>query len=550
MPAVVDPAVPPVAGRVARTLDELRDEPSVFDDLHVEARRVLDRNPEPRNLRDVAVALESMGYTPSQARTLGFDSVFDLALAVFDLAYLYWVPREVEPAPPRNTWRTWVADYLAGSWYGLPWILSLVVLFVGKVALWSSLEATPQVSAVVSLAFFLAAALAGATSQLLARKGAFYYLQGNFTLVRWVVVRVLGYGAAATGLVVAVAYAAYVVPVYGLRLALIFVEFAVAIFAFLVSAAPLYMLKRFVTLAVATVVALGVTLLGAHLLAGSPAGVRHAQLLGLAVGSGAMVVIAVSFLAVRADTDLSTGDPLEAVKPPTLRVVLWHGLPYAVYGFAYFALILSPPLVAGFAYGGFFGVHRFVYPPTLEGAVDIALLELVVLLGLVHASLERFGRRLRPLLTARRLDRWRDARRDLGREWWSSVTVVACASALVAWAAPTVLVAVLPAALTGPVREAGGTAALRVAAVGFALVPVGMLCSQYLFFLSRPAVPVAASVAGALVAMVTAGLLVSGGDLTLAAWGLVAGGAVFAGGTAVASHRALAAGEESFYASF
>jgi len=550
VPAVVDPAVPPVAGRVARTLDELRDEPSVFDDLHVEARRVLDRNPEPRNLRDVAVALESMGYTPSQARTLGFDSVFDLALAVFDLAYLYWVPREVEPAPPRNTWRTWVADYLAGSWYGLPWILSLVVLFVGKVALWSSLEATPQVSAVVSLAFFLAAALAGATSQLLARKGAFYYLQGNFTLVRWVVVRVLGYGAAATGLVVAVAYAAYVVPVYGLRLALIFVEFAVAIFAFLVSAAPLYMLKRFVTLAVATVVALGVTLLGAHLLAGSPAGVRHAQLLGLAVGSGAMVVIAVSFLAVRADTDLSTGDPLEAVKPPTLRVVLWHGLPYAVYGFAYFALILSPPLVAGFAYGGFFGVHRFVYPPTLEGAVDIALLELVVLLGLVHASLERFGRRLRPLLTARRLDRWRDARRDLGREWWSSVTVVACASALVAWAAPTVLVAVLPAALTGPVREAGGTAALRVAAVGFALVPVGMLCSQYLFFLSRPAVPVAASVAGALVAMVTAGLLVSGGDLTLAAWGLVAGGAVFAGGTAVASHRALAAGEESFYASF
>jgi len=550
VPAVADPAVPPVAGRVARTLDELRDEPSVYDDLHVEARRVLDRNPEPRNLRDVAVALESMGYTPSQARALGFDSVFDLALAVFDLAYLYWVPREVEPEPPRNTWRTWVADYLAGSWYGLPWILSLVVLFVGKVALWSSLEATPQVSAVVSLAFFLAAALAGATSQMLARKGAFYYLQGNFTLVRWVVVRVLGYGAAATGLVVAVAYAAYVVPVYGLRLALIFVEFAVAIFAFLVSAAPLYMLKRFATLAIATASALGVTLLGAHLLAGSPGGVRHAQLLGLAVGSGAMVVIAVSFLTVRADTDLATGDPLEAVKPPTLRVVLWHGLPYAVYGFAYFALILSPPLVAGFVYGGFFGVHRFVYPPTLEGAVDIALLELVVLLGLVHASIERFGRRLRPLLSGRHLDRWRDARRALGREWWSSVTVVACASALVAWAAPTVLVAVLPAALTGPVQEAGGTTALRVAAVGFALVPVGMLCSQYLFFLARPAAPVAASVAGALVAVGTAGLLAAGGDLTLAAWGLVAGGAVYAGGTAVASHRALATGEESFYASF
>ena len=167
----------PIPGRVAANLDELRATASVYDDLHVEARRVLDRNPEPRNLRDVAVALESMGYTESQARALGFDSVFDLALAVFDLAYLYFVPRDVVAAPPRNTWRTYLSDYVAGSWYGVPWILSLVVLFVGRVALWSSLEASPQVSAVVSLAFFVAAALSGATSQMLARKGSFYFLQ-------------------------------------------------------------------------------------------------------------------------------------------------------------------------------------------------------------------------------------------------------------------------------------------------------------------------------------------------------------------------------------
>src|SRR5664279_5459629 len=103
----VDTDAPPTGpvGHVARSLDELRTESSVYDDLHVEARRVLYRNPEPRNLRDVAVALESMGYTTSGARARGFDTVFDLATAVYDLTYLYYVPQPAAVAEERGTWR-------------------------------------------------------------------------------------------------------------------------------------------------------------------------------------------------------------------------------------------------------------------------------------------------------------------------------------------------------------------------------------------------------------------------------------------------------------
>lgn len=540
----------PTPGWVPRTLDEMRDDSPVYDDLHVEARRVLDRNPEPRNMRDVAVALESMGYTERQARALGFPGIFGMALAVFDVAYLYYVPREEEPEPETNPVRTYLTDYVAGSWYGIPWILSLLVLFVGRVALWSSLEASPQVSAVVSLAFFVAAALAGATSQMLSRKGAFYFLQKNFALVRWVIARVITYGAAAAILAVALTYALYVAPVYGLRLGATYAEFAPAIFAFLVSAAPLYMLRRYGTLAAATAVALGVTAFGAWLVAGTSAGVRHAQLLGLAVGSGAMVVLAVSFLTVRARTTHHESERQAAVEPPVLRVVLWHGAPYAAYGFAYFLLILGPALVAGIAYGRYLGVNRFVYPSTVEGSIDLALLELVVLVGLVHASIERFGRRLAPLLSGVRLDRWPAARRALVREWWTSVSVMAAASALVAWIAPTVLLDILPGSVTASVQSAGGSEALHVAVVGFAIVPLGMLCSQYLFFLNRPAAPLAGIVGGGVVTIASSSLLVAGGDLAAVAWGLVAGAAVYTGVTLIASFRALAAGEESFYASF
>ncbi len=537
-------------GQVPRTLADLRDEPAVYDDLHVEARRVLDRNPEPRNLRDVTVALESMGYTTSGAEELGFETVFDLAVAVFDLTYLYYVPRSHTPPERQRSWRRFVDDYLSGSWYGVPWIMSIVVLFVGRVALWSSLDATPQVAAMVSLAFFVAAVLSGAASQMLARKGTFYFLQRNYALVRWTVVRFLVYSMATAVLVIAALYAGYVVPTYGLHLGEVFAEFAAAIFIFLVSAAPLYMLRRFYTLALATGLALVVTLASARIFSGASSGVRHAQLLGLAVGSGAMVVIAASYLAMRSDTGSTSSDSLTVVKPPELRVVLWHSAPYAVYGCAYFVMILVSSVVVGFAYGRGLGVSQYVYPSTFEGSFDLALLDLVILLGLVHASIERFGRRLIPLLEHHTLDRWDQARVALRREWSASVTVLLLVSATVALALPGLLLVLLPASLTAPVRAPGGYGALLVTSLGFAMVPIGMLCSQYLFFLGRPRAPVTAAVAGAIVSAIATAVLVADGDLNRGSWGLLAGTAVYALVTGVSSYRVLSAGEESFYASF
>jgi hypothetical protein len=140
-----------------------------------------------------------------------------------------------------------------------------IVLFFGRVALWSSLDSTPQSEAMVSLAFFLAAVVAGGCSQMIGRRGPSTSCRRT---TRWSEVDggplhdlQLLHGA----LVIALAYTFYVVPYYGLHLGELFVEFAVAIFVFLLSAAPLYMLRRFYTLALATGLALVVTLAGAHL---------------------------------------------------------------------------------------------------------------------------------------------------------------------------------------------------------------------------------------------------------------------------------------------
>jgi hypothetical protein len=531
-------------------LDELRDQSSVYDDLHVEARRVLDRNPEPRNLRDVTVALESMGYTTTGAEALGFDSVFDLATAVYELTYLYYVPPVHAVPEPLGAWRRFADDYLAGSWYGVPWIMSVVVLFFGRVALWSSLDSTPQSEAMVSMAFFLAAVLAGGCSQMIGRKGTFYLLQKNYSLVRWTVTRFVVYSGSLAALVIALSYTFYVVPYYGLHLGELFAEYAAAIFIFLLSAAPLYMLRRFYTLALATGLALAVTLVTARLITTDSPGFRHAQLLGIAVLAGAMVVIAASCLAMRSETGPGGSDSVDVIKPPELRVILWYTAPYAVYGMAYFVMILVSPMIVGFAYGHSIGVDQYVYPSTFEGSVDLALLDLVVLLGLVYASIERFGRRLRPLLENQALDCWRQARATLRREWAVAVSVLAAASGLVAWLLPKVLLALLPSGLTASVRTPGGLSVLEVASFGFAVVPIGMLCSQYLFFLSKPRWAVGGAVAGACTTTVVTVLLVHSGSLTNASWGLLAGSTVYALITGLASFWVLSAGEESFYGSF
>lgn len=313
-------------------------------------------------------------------------------------------------------------------------------------------------------------------------------------------------------------------------------------------------------LAAATGIALVVSLGAAKLFGHGNTGVRHAQLLGMAVASGAMVLVVASFVSFRRKTKGGDGGPGGAasggtvpgdvVAPPELRVVLWHLAPYALYGFAYFALILVDRIVAGFAYGHALGLDQYYYPSTYEGSVDLALLELVVLLGLVHALVERFARQIVPLLERYPLDRWRQVRRELRRFWIHSVLGLAAVAAVAAAVLPVAIVHLLPGFLTVAVRTPGGMDALRVASVGYALVPIGMLSSQYLFFLGRPRAPVLAAVLGACASLVTAVVLTSGGRLDLGSWGLLAGAGVYALVAGLASWRAISAGEESFYASF
>lgn len=536
-----------------------------FEDIHALARLVLARNPAPRNLLDVAVVLEGEGYVDAVARRLGYPDVFRLAAAVEEVVPLYQLPGALHPPVPEGWARRAAADYLRGLGYSLPWVLSVAVLFLARVALWSAFATAPRIATVISLAVFTATLPAGAVAQMMARRGLFYFLQQNRPLFRWTLSRFLIHGSAASLLLIALVYRFFIAPLYSRPQGVVYLEFALAILAFQLALAPLYLLRRVGSLAAATGAALAVTVLAARLLwplAGpaslAAADLRRAQLLGLAVGAAAALTAAFGAVRVRqAEASLVGAHPLalappERVRPPHGGVVLWMTLPYGLYGAAYFALLFADRLVAGIHYGLTLGRGTYFYPAAYEAAGDLALLTLLPLVALVFLFIEDFGRRFPLLARTIPLAQYRKLRSALSRRFLAQMAGMVAAGIVLAHWVPGLVLGHLPPSLIAPLlgREAAPyRAALGLAALAYGILPAGLLAGQYLLFLGRPRAPLLAALLGTALSLAVAIAAVRGGDAR-AAWGLLTGVSCFTAYTAVAAYHSLSRGEERFYAAF
>lgn len=527
------------AGGTPLTVDE-------FDDLHLDARVLLDQHRQPRTINEVAIALEAAGYTPQIVRQRGYRDVFEQAAAVHKYISLYDIADRSQAGQAVSLRRT-ARAFASGWWQGVPWVLAFGMLFGGRVALWSSMNADPQVASVISLAFFIAALLAGATSQAFIRKGTFYFLQGNWVLVSWVLRTGTLYAGATAVLVIAVADTWYVLPHYGPRLSLLFLEFSGTIFVFLVASVPLCMLQRFTTLVLAIAAALAVNITMARVLGADASTAQRATRLCLTVLLGSLVVLAVSCWAVWRPGDRGSGRA-GRVRPPETRVVLWELAPFAAYGVAFTGLVLADRLAVGTAYGHAIGLGwSYAYTPTYEGSVDLGLLNLVVLAGLGNACIQVWGWYFTRTLRAFRLADGPRLRSGLRRMWAVLLVCFTVIALAVGFLSPLILRAVLPAVVTASLRQPGGMRTLQIASLGYALVPVGTFCCQQLFTLGRIRAPLAAATCGAVAGIGVAGLVAVAGLIPLASAGLLAGAATYLAVSAWFAGRAHTRGDEAFY---
>ena len=122
--------------------------------LHMAARTVAGRCPAPLNAMEVAVVLETCGYTATRASALGADGLLDLGTKVLGLMSLYASPTTAaEPAPieegPRSNR---LVDFSRGLVYSSPWLVSIITMVVAGVSFWSSKIAIASVANAVTLA--------------------------------------------------------------------------------------------------------------------------------------------------------------------------------------------------------------------------------------------------------------------------------------------------------------------------------------------------------------------------------------------------------------
>ncbi|HTZ09283.1 MAG TPA: hypothetical protein VMB72_09435 [Acidimicrobiales bacterium] len=509
--------------------------------FHVAARTVVGRCPAPLNAFEVAVILETCGYTATRARSLGAQSLPDLAQHVFDLVPLYASSVEREAAEPVSVKATapGLVDLARGFAYSSPWLVSLATLLIAGVSFWSSDVAIPSIANTVTLATAVALLVTGPFIQAFGRRASFYIGLDDQGMVVRITRLTLELGLAATLAACLVVFAGRDLLGAGTpattRLG---IAAGVSIAALQLGLAAFYVRRAF--LAIGVVVLTGA---GALLLLVARAGSY--------VDPTMLVVWQIRLVALMAAVCWVMSAWWLLRVPPTDHAPLWRPswsalgravAPYALYGVAFFSLVVLPQLVSCGVLEG-----RYSFNPVFAMTSGTALVVLVPLLAQTVASTER--------LVVQQLPAWLTqftvgevgGFRERVRQYWRSQLAMLLGLGVVTAAAVLVVAPTLGAKvpLLADLGHYPGLLAASVA--GYLLLGTGLFAAQLLFSLSAPMRPLAAGGAGCAALAVGSLATIGFGPTVSATAGLVCGAAAYAVTAVLLARDAFAHADLTYY---
>jgi len=513
--------------------------------LHMAARTVLDQCPTPLNALEVAVVLETCGYTSTRASALGADGLLDLGAKVLSLMSIYSSPASSAQTGPAEDPRRWtgIADFARGLVYSSPWLVSILTMVVAGVSFWSSSVAIPSVADAVTLATALALIVTAPFIQAFGRRASFYRGLGDQGMIVWITRWTLELGFVVTGVSCLVFYLLRSVASRGGTPATDRLGLAagLAIAALQVGLASFYMRGAFLSM-------------GVIMVSGAVALVWHVEHAGAYLDPVALIVWQLRLVASMAAACWLLSAwwllrvPSSGASPlwrPSARAVMRSVVPYAGYGLGFFALVVLPQIVSG----GLLEA-RYSFNPSFTLTSGVALVVLVPLLLRAVATTENLLTRQFPSS----LRHWKVAeiggfRREMRRYWRGQLATAlgfgVVSGLVVVFGAPRLGVS-LP--LLGDLARHQGL--LAACAVGYVLLGLGLLCCQLLFSLSAPTWPLAAACGGCASLFVASGATMSDGATAAAAVGLVAAAGVFAVIALLGAHRAFSRADLAYYRTF
>ena len=522
------------------------------DDLpvHLAVTTVLMKCPHPLSAIEVAVVLETCGYSPGRVRATGAADLMELARAVYALVPVYAQGQtsaaqdvEDEPDAPQGHVRLALEaarSFCKGLLFSAPLLVSLSTMLVAGVSFWSSKVELPSIASSVTMSACLALIFTGPFIQAFGRRASFYLGLGDNGMLAYLTKRVLG-----TGMIVAFSacFAAYFIrtvlsaggPPAANRLGL---ATGLAIAALQLGLAPFYLRNAMIPMMVivggaGALLAWHATHLGAYI---DPVNLAVWQV-RLVASMAALTWMVDGWWLLRSPEARHHSGGERRLWKPSGPAVARAVAPYGAFGLAYFCLVSLPQLISGGAWLG-----RYGFNPQFSLASGMALVGLLPVAGFGAVAADRITRHVLPAtLENERIGSVGRARAVLRRHWRAQLLWAAVAAAGAAAAVDLVLPAIAHSWLV-----AHGMAAhpglLYACSAGFFFFSIATFASQLLFGLSSPGYAVASALAGAAVLLVSSGALSLSGATSLAA----AAAAGFAAGSAVFAVLAVAAGDRAF----
>jgi hypothetical protein len=493
---------------------------------HELATEVLRHTGTPRDAWEITAHLEVMGLRDADARaTYDHRDLFELGRSIYDMVQRGVVAPPAEPhesAPAPSPVRDFLGHYVAGSIFAVPMLLQAAAILTWGYGLWGALDVDVRIGTAIALGFVASYVLTGGFVQAITRRALFYKFQQEPELARWVVLRgwwiaarvVIGVGVPA-GLAFNALYRFLpwdmfvVATLYYVSLSLLWLSWSMV-----------YVTGGRYRIALVTAAALVVVVVLARyfhwsVIAANTVGLLAASAMSLALG-------------VRALGGFTRPTP---PNPPRLTVLIYATSSWFLYGLLYNTFIFADRVMAWTARTGREDLppYSFWLSARYELGLDLALLVVMLLSGVVEASVQTFSQRLVPVEKGL-------AGGDRARlaEWFLSfhrrrtwLLVPAAFAAVGIARAGVALVAGLPDPdIRVAMTSASAMSAFWMAVVGYTLLMFALQNTLLLLTLSRVELAVRA-LAWALAVNLTVGFVASRAiDYTGAAAGLVAGAAV------------------------
>lgn len=490
--------------------------------------QVLEKHLHPEDEYEVVALLESFGWTDNRVLAeLGLPDVFELARELVDYgrhSIEITANDYTERPSPWSVLKEYISQFIRGTIFALPMVLSIVAMLTLRFSLWSYQYLSTRTATAIAVGTLLSFISVGGFMQAMARQGYFYMFQGHYQMMRKMTLRLIMLGMAVSLLI----------SMVGIALDVIFPELpydmlAIALLYYLVlntiwlTVAVLYILRKELWFTVLLTAGIGLVFIGFRVL---HVNILLTQLIAMTlIALASLVLLRYFFYRAERANDKGINPPL-----PRLSVTAYNVAPYFAYGTFYFLLLFIDRVIA-------WSTHMMSLPFVIwfrgdyELGLDFALVVLTIPMGVSEIIVSRL---MTKIWTTQKNYLARDYRRMNGiftRIYRQNVLVMASLLFVNAVGVYLLVHWILNrhfAVLKGIVYVDGTTnEVFIVALVAYSILALGLLHAVVMFSVSRPELvlrPVMISIA---INFLIGFVLTRWFGYSLAVWGLLASSICF-----------------------